>query len=295
MKFLPLVWAGLWRRPLESLLTWLAVTAAFTLFALMAGIETTYERQIQAARADRLIVVQRFMLPAKEGHGLSGLPIALGDRLAQLPGVAGAGAFASICGSHEDPRNFACVMFVSDGMRRGWPDLGVAAADWDLLAANLDGILINRKASLRWHLKEGDVFTLTTPPGLRADGGNSVALRVLRIVADSSRPLMGNIKYFWGVLPPGMQNVVGGFRVAVADAARTNEISRGIERQFANSGTPLLSISARAEEENADRSIIDMALLTRLIGASGLVMILFLAANAIARSVRERSSEFAVL
>ncbi len=57
----------------------------------------------------------------------------------------------------------------------------------------------------------------------------------------------------------------------------------------------MLSISARAEEENGERSIIDIAVLTRLIGASGLVMILFLAANVIARSVRERSPEFAVL
>ena len=38
MKFLPLVWAALWRKPGEALLICLAMTAAFSLFGLMLGV-----------------------------------------------------------------------------------------------------------------------------------------------------------------------------------------------------------------------------------------------------------------
>lgn len=58
MKYLSLVWAGLLRRPTEATLTWLAITAGFTLFALMIGLNVTYDRAIEGARADRLMVVR---------------------------------------------------------------------------------------------------------------------------------------------------------------------------------------------------------------------------------------------
>jgi hypothetical protein len=35
MKYIPLVWAALRRKPIRSIVTFLSVTAAFTLFGLM--------------------------------------------------------------------------------------------------------------------------------------------------------------------------------------------------------------------------------------------------------------------
>ena len=41
MRFLPLVWAALRRKPVRSVLTFLSVMVAFTLFGLMIGLSDT--------------------------------------------------------------------------------------------------------------------------------------------------------------------------------------------------------------------------------------------------------------
>jgi hypothetical protein len=59
MTYLPLIGSALWRKPVEAVLVWLAVTAAFTLFGLMAGLHLTYDHLIASSRMDRLDVSAR--------------------------------------------------------------------------------------------------------------------------------------------------------------------------------------------------------------------------------------------
>ena len=75
MKYLPLVAAALWRRPVETILTFLAVTAGFMLFASMMGLNVTYRRAVEGVPDDRLLVVSRF--PGTSG----GLPIGMQERI----------------------------------------------------------------------------------------------------------------------------------------------------------------------------------------------------------------------
>ena len=43
MKFLPLVWAGLWRKRVRTLLTMLSVAIAFVLFGLLDGVTSGFD------------------------------------------------------------------------------------------------------------------------------------------------------------------------------------------------------------------------------------------------------------
>src|SRR6201989_80204 len=79
MRFLPLVWAALRRKPVRSILGFLSVTVAFTLFGLMIGLNATLEVVLSRAHADRVWVGTRFDTAA--------FPIAVGKRVAGLPGV----------------------------------------------------------------------------------------------------------------------------------------------------------------------------------------------------------------
>lgn len=292
MKYLPLVGAGLLRRPTEAIFTWLAVTAGFTLFASMIGLNVTYQRAIEGAREDRLMVVSRFFTV------LSGLPIALRERLERVPGVSAVGAFASVCGHRGNEHHLTCVFCADNGMRDAWP-FPVDSVQWNRLMGTLDGVLVSRKAAQRRELKVGDVFTVVVGAGVRADRSNSWPFKVLAIVPDdpewSRGYMIGNIKYFQNNRPFESQGIVGGFRLGVSDPEHVNDVARRIDRFFANSGTPTQSVSARADAENSARSSVDMALLTRLVAAAGLFMILFLTANTIARSVAERIAEFGLL
>ncbi|HXR90663.1 MAG TPA: hypothetical protein VN750_10310 [Steroidobacteraceae bacterium] len=41
MKYAPLIWSALWRKPADAVLTWLTVTVAFVLLGLMLGVNAT--------------------------------------------------------------------------------------------------------------------------------------------------------------------------------------------------------------------------------------------------------------
>ena len=293
MKYLPLIAAGLWRRPVETILTFLAVTAGFTLFAAMAGMNVTVQRAVQGAREDRLIVISRFP------NAAGGLPIALEERLKRVPGVAAVGAWASVCGHYGAEQKFICVINLDEGAIEGFP-FPIDSSHWKQLEGSLDGMLISTNAARNWNLSVGDVVPIAVGPGVRGDGAASWPYKVIGIVPVESPEWprgfrVGNLKYFQNNRPLASQGEIGGFRVSVTNPDQVNDVARRIDRFFANSGTPTKSFSAREDAANSVRSVVDMALFTRLVATAGLLMIGYLTANVIARGVEERTAEFGVL
>ena len=107
--------------------------------------------------------------------------------------------------------------------------------------------------------------------------------------------ILGNYKYIDVSRPLQEQGYAMEFRVAIKDPARADEISSNIDRLFANSGTPTITIPIQANQRFAINSGIAAASVTWPIAGAGVFMILLLMANGIAQSVRERIPEFAVL
>jgi len=295
MKHLPLIWSALWRKPVEAVLVWLAVTVAFTLFGLMAGLHVTYQRLIERSRMDRLDVNARF--PFASSRGLL-LPIALRDRIAQVPGVSAVGSYYWLRGYYRNPHETARVIAVDQPMRAAWSELPLTAQQWSQLFATPTGIFVSRQPAARLGLEAGDAFPLIAAPGLRADGTATWEFRVLGIVPDDRRIgafILGNYGYLDRSRPLQDQGYVWGFRVAVRDAARAGQISLAIDRRFADSPFPTLTIPDRTNMAYAVNSGFSLAKSDWLIAGAGIFMILLLTANGIAQSVRERTPEFAVL
>ena len=295
MKLLPLVWTALWRKPGETLLVCLAVTAAFTLFGLMSGLHATYRAMVDSARQDRLEVGQRFPIVT---HGLR-MPIAMREQIAHIPGVSAVGAYDVINGYYRDPHNHGQIMAVDKDMRTALSELPLSAAQWDALLATPTGVLVSEKRARQWHLGQGDTLPFVSQSIPRADGSSTWEFHVLAIVPDDPMRangfILGNDEYVNHSRLPQDQGYVAQFRVAVADPAQANAISLKIDRGFANSGTPTISIPDKSNWENASRWGISAASIAWPVAAAGLFMILLVTANAIAQSVRERIPEFAVL
>ena len=295
MKYLPLVWSAVMRKPVEAMLIWLAVTASFTLFGLMLGLHTAYDRLIESSRMDRLDVNARF--PSASPAGIL-MPIALRDQIARVDGVSAVGSYYMLWGYYQDPHVKARVIAVDHGMRAAWSELPITAAQWDQLFATPTGVIMSRKPALRLGLKEGDTFPLITPPGTRADGAPAWEFHVLAVVPDDLMAgpyILGNFSYLDGSRPPGSQGYAMGFRVAVRDAAQANAIGVRIDRRFTNSSTPTITIPDRVNTENYVNSTSSVSSRTWPVAGAGIFMILLLIANGIAQSVRERTTEFAVL
>ncbi|MGH8320244.1 MAG: hypothetical protein ACREUL_20135 [Steroidobacteraceae bacterium] len=240
MKYFPLVWSALWRKPVEAILVWLAVTAAFALFGLMVGLHVTYDRLIESSRMDRLDINARF--PSASPRGVL-LPIALRDQIARIQGVSAVGSYYWLWGYYQNPHKIARVIAVDRHMRAAWSELPLIPAQWDRLFAMPTGVFVSRAPAARLGLRAGDTFPLITAPGLRADGTATWEFHVLGIVPDDPRIgafILGNYGYLDKSRPLQDQGLVMGFRVAVRDAAQADEVSLRIDRHFANSSTPTL-------------------------------------------------------
>jgi putative ABC transport system permease protein len=294
MKYPPLVWAALVRKPAEAVLICLAITAAFTLFGLMLGLHATYQRLIESTRMDRLEADPRFPI----ANGLR-LPLAMHDQIARINGVSAVGSYYLLRGYYQDPHNTGRIRAVDEGMRDAWSELPLSSKQWDRLFSTPTGVLVSRKTAEKWHLKEGDTLPFITPPGTRADGSLYWQFQVLEVVPDDPARvggfILGNFKYLENSRPLQDRGYAMAFRIAIKDPARANQISLAIDRLFANSGTPTTTIPERSNWQFAWSSGITAASVTWPVAGAGLFMILLLTANGIAQSVRERIPEFAVL
>ena len=80
VKFLPLVWAGLWRRPARTVLTGLCITIAFLLLGLLEGVNAGFARAIANSNREYLQTN-----PAIRGG--TPMPIAAEEKIRSLPGI----------------------------------------------------------------------------------------------------------------------------------------------------------------------------------------------------------------
>lgn len=295
VKYFPLVWAALWRKPAEAILIWLAVTVSFTLFGLMVGLHATYNRLIENSRMDRLYVNARFANASPTGILL---PVALRDQIAHVEGVAAVSSDHYLRGYYRDPHQRVTVFAVDEQMRKAWPELPLTDAQWNQLLATPSGLFMTRGMAAVLGLKAGDTLPLITPAGTRADGAASWEFHVLGVMPNMPGHeylILSNLAYVDNSLPPPLQGYVGEFRVAVHDGARANDISVHIDRGLASSSTPTLTIPDKVSEIDRINSGISVASKTWPVAGAGIFMILLLTANGIAQSVRERTAEFAVL
>jgi putative ABC transport system permease protein len=293
MKYFPLIWAALWRKPADLVLTLLSVTAAFTLFGIMIGFNAGMQRLVETSRPDLVYVYPRFN---------NNLPLAYREEILRLPGVAKIGYLGSIPGAYyQDKKNRMFIRMVDEG----WTDVMTAwfpitPARWHQLQASPTGVFVSRGIAARYHLKVGDAFPiLTDVAATRQDGGKFWPFTVIGILDDSPQAsngyVLGNYTYLDESRPLALRGTVTFFDVLAKDPAHSGDTAKAVDALFANSSVPTRSDTDREEFEGLAKAGINVPFVTMVVAGAGLFMILFLTANGIAQSVRERIAEFAML
>jgi putative ABC transport system permease protein len=291
MKYLPLVWAAFRRHTTESLLTFLVLTIAFTLFSSMVALRGAYERAITVNRMDRLHISARF--------GWGGLSLARRDEIARMPGVQGAAAFQWIFGFHQEPSMRVGVLMLDQAGAAAIPELHLTPEHWKQMAAKPTGVFFSRTQAAEWHVKAGDTFLIQTPGG-PVDGTKSWSFEVLGIVDDPeprvdwAPNIYGNYEYSDALRPPARRGS-DSFMAAIDDPDEAEALCRKIDLRYANSNAPTYCVPLQLDARSIMDAVISMREMSFGIAAAGLFMILFLCANSTAESVRERIPEFAVL
>ena len=230
MKYLPLVWASIMRKPTRAVLTLLSVMLAFTLFGLTIGMNATFAKFQEDAREDRMFVFARF-------GGL--VPIALGRQIESMPGVEVVASSSFVPGYIHEPKNRVFVQMMDEKVAKVNPEYPITPAQWQLIRNNRQGMLVSKSQADRWHLKAGDTLTIASPSAKKLDGSTSWTFKVAAVTPDMSifgqGYMFGNYDYMDKARLLSDQGKTGQFRVKVRDASKTVEISQQIESRFANS------------------------------------------------------------
>jgi putative ABC transport system permease protein len=289
MKYFPLIWAALWRKPLRTALTFASVTVAFTLFGLMIGLSATMELVEKKAHPDRVWTLPRFDMNA--------MPVTMARQIAKLPGVKNTSIMSYLQGYVGDPKNHSGLIMLDDEYGRIFSDWVPTPAQWDMVRHDRKAIIISRAVAAKFHKKVGDTFTLISETA-RADGGKAWEFRIATIAEEmpeiAGGYLIGNYDYYDKSLPLADQGKMNEVDLQVADPAQAAAIGQQIEQLFANSGNPVQSTPETVMAASGYGGV-DINAITRKIALAGLAMILFLTASVIAKSVRERLAEFATL
>jgi putative ABC transport system permease protein len=295
VKLLPLVWAALWRNRTESILTFVALSVGFTLFGVMVSLNSAYQRAIDDTRLDRLIISCAF--------DCGNLPSGYAEPIARIPGVTAVGGELLYGGWEQDKLRPITVTFMDDGIRRAWPELPMSASDWRALDTFPSGVFLSRQAAGRRHVSVGATITLNQFPGARADGSSFWPFTVLGFIDDppdwgqqyDAALIVANIRYFRHAGRADERDIVSNFRVAIDRPEHAAAVCHEIQRWFTNATPALTCVPARENSVQQQDANVNMRQISLGIGAAGLFMILFVCANGIAESVRERFPEFGVL
>jgi len=290
MKYFPLVWAAIMRKPARAVLTLLSVMLAFTLFGLTIGMNATFAKVQADARDDRIFAFARF-------GGL--VPIALERQIEGMPGVEKAASSSFVGGYIQEPKNRVFVQMMDENIPKVLPEYPITPQQWQLIRDERQGILVSRMQADRWHLKVGDTVVIVSPAVKKLDGTTSWTFKVAAVTPDMNifgqGYMFGNYDYMDKARLLSDQGKTGQFRVKISDPSKTPEIAERIVSRFANSSTPLESITEKAAFDVSTGTGMDIAAVDREVALAGMFMVLFLTANGLAQAVRERFAEFATL
>jgi putative ABC transport system permease protein len=291
MKYWPLIWSGIWRKPGRTLLMLLQILVAFLLFGTLQGVKSGVDQAIAATQAQLY-----WVFPADAG---TTLPLGVEQRIAAVPGV-----------KHIYPENGFGASY-----QRPNQQLGVLATDFDAgWAGNLDvraspdaiaalthtrtGALVSRQLQDKYHWKVGDQIPLLSNMPQK-NGSTSWSFEDVGTFRSPDNGALDTYiivrnDYFDEARESG-HGTVNQYIIEVTDAARGEQIARRIDALSANSPFPTRTESIRAATQSNFRSLGDLNFVVHSVVGAALFALLIATAALTMQSVRERTTELAVL
>jgi putative ABC transport system permease protein len=289
MKWLPLLWAGLWRKRARTIFTLISIVIAFLLVGAMSGIAASFHLVLDQARLDRVVVTDRFG---------GSMPIAYLERVARVPGVTRITAFNGLPGFYRDSQTGRFfIQMVDENYLSVYPETPIMPEQFARLRQTPTGIIINQLLANRFDWKVGDRVPMQSVTPNK--DSKSWTFDILAVVPPNPNDpgfeqAWGNLSYMDAARGDENGRVVA-ILLLTADVARASQTANAIEALFENSSVPVNAVQEQLNVANQLQGFLNMDFVTRAVSAAALFMILFLTTNVMVQSVRERIPEFAVL
>jgi putative ABC transport system permease protein len=293
VKYIPLIWLGIWRKPGRTTLILVQVALAFALFGVLQGMKTGVDHAIADARADVLFV-------GNAAFGGAAMPYAYGERLKKIPGIKTVTFADGIPASYQKPTEGVFVLAIerSDAWLTLVPEIfSVTPKDLAALHNTRNGVLISADIARKYGWKIGDRIPLTSPI-LQGNGSGTWIFEAVGFFTAHELGSGGYIVMNYDYLDEARamnKGTVRNFYAVADDPKQAQALSEKIDAMFANSPVETRTASFKENAQLQMKQIGDLNFAIRSILSAVLVALLFSTSTMMMQNIRERTPELAVL
>jgi len=293
MKYLPLIWAGLWRKRVRTVLTLLCVVVAFALFGLLHGFTAAIDGIIEQMSDTRLRTMSRVNITQP-------LPLAHRARMQAVPGVEEVSYYNFFAGYYQDRTNSVQVGAIDvASFNVVYPDIQMDPRYVDAMLHTRNGALVGEDLAAERGWKIGDRIPLGSAVWTRKDGAEAWDFEIVGSYRSPSGKVPTNelwINYdYFDEARAAANGTVTLYFEKIHDSSRSAEIAEQIDALFANSTSETQTQSEKDWLRAQIAQIGDIGFFVNAIIAAVMFALLFVTGNTMTQSVRERIPELAVL
>ncbi|MBE3135721.1 MAG: ABC transporter permease, partial [Acidobacteria bacterium] len=242
---------------------------------------------------DRLVLIHKVSL-------IQLLPESYQARLEAIPGVIDVCHQTWFGGIYQDPKNFFMQMPVEpERFLRLFPEFKLPEDQKKAWLADRRGAVVGRATAERFGWKIGDRIPIQGTIWRQKDGSATWEFNLVGIYDGAKKgtdttQFFFRYDYFNEARQFG-EGAVGWYTIKINDPARAAQIAERIDATFANSPYETKTTTEKAFAQAFAKQVGDIGAIMQLILGAVFFTILLVAANTMAQSVRERTSELAVL
>lgn len=292
MRTIRLLFVGAQSNPTRTLVTAISITLCFLLFGLLYSISAGFEYTLNWLSADSLRVTSKI-------HVREPLPLSYLTRIEQTPRVVGV-EYASIFSSYyREPNQRVGGAAIAPERLQFFPHLRFEKSAQAAMQQLRTGAIVGRALADRFGWRAGQKVTLMSTNVLNRKTGPAWTFDIVGIYemegnAKLANEFYANYQYINEARVVG-QNTVNIYIVRITDPDASRIVAHSIDTSFSNSGAETLTRSDREWVGATIRKIGDIQLLVNFVLGASLFTLFILTRNALAQSVRERTSDFGVL
>jgi len=299
MKYLPLVWATLWRKKVRTIFTLLSIVIAFLLFGMLETVDYAFAHPDGGVSgADRLITVNKYSITLS-------LPFADVQEVAALPGVAAVTWITWFGAYFQESKNFIFALPIDTDSYFNVHNDELELTDEAMAAFRntRTGALVNVALMKQFGWKVGDKIPLHSTIWTQKSTGSLdwtfdiVGTFGAKDPAQAAQ-MASNLLFHYELFDEGRsfgKGEVGWLEERVTDPAQSAELSKRIDALFANSSNETKTQPAKDFTMTFIKQYGDIGFVLRAILGAVFFTLLFLTGNTMMQSVRERIPELAVL
>jgi len=291
MKYSRLIFANLFRKKARLILTIGSFAVALFLFTFLAVVKGAFSRGTELAGADRLVVINRAGL-------IQVIPLAYDEKILRIPGVKAVTHNNWFGGVYQDEKNFF-PQFVIDveNQRQVMTEMKVPDDQWNTFVNDRQGAVVGATLAKRFGWKVGDRVPLKNAlygPTKTWEFNIDGIYKNDHPGGDESQFWL-QWKYFDENVPAVMKGSIGWYVLKLESPDDAVRVAKAIDTEFANSSTETKTETESAFQAGFAKQLGNIEFLILTIGSVVFFTLLLVTGNTMAISIRERTSELAVL